>query len=1476
MKKHLLLLFFLFMLSNASFAAYLTNVPVEIKQPNGEIIQLFVSGDEYYRRIHDVDGYTIIRDPKSGYLVYAIVNNNNLVSSGYHVGKADPKKIGLTPKADISADKKIIIRQNFLKYTTERLNLKDKSLSLRASTITGSVCNLVIYIRFSDQLEFLPSANAMNDRLNKNESGASLYSYFQEASLGEVNVSSYLINTQGNTIISYIDPYPRSYYQEYHPVTNPSGYTPETEDNSAERARREHGLLKRAIEAVKNQIPSIKLDNLEAGYVDNISFIIRGESDGWSGLLWPHQWALYSEDVRINGARVWDYNFYLDSPGTSVLVHEFYHTLGAPDLYRYNDLVNPITPVGSWDVMASNTTPPQSSTAWVKHKYGGWISNIPEITESNTYTINNIWSASNNCYKIASPNSSDEFFMIEYRDKGVIWDSNLYGNGLIIYRVNQKSNGNSNATASNPNDEIYVFRPGGINMTTNGNLNNAYFSSNSGRTTFSDITDPPAFLSNNTAGLSGIVISDISSAGGATMSFKVTFPIMGKPVAEPATLITRTGFTANWIPSNGATSYLLSVYYMNGNTKIYASGYQDKNVGNVISYKVENLDRNISTEWYYTIKAVSGGVPSEESNEINLKLEKYDPVICDFVSNEQEKKGYTCASFQNNGGFLNGPNVNGYTDYAEYYNSEGIVKITHIKMRIYDLSNNSKDPNFTKITLKIWKKGNDGKPEEINGNAYYEQDVSFEEFTAHTYKTIELNSPVYISGPFFLGYKVYYSPVIMDHFSVGHTYPSDNPANNTLYYKNRYSIWNTFGNTWDDYNISMYIFPEICPFAPEASFTTDLMETTVNTPITFTNTSLVAPGTTWLWDFGNGKTSADENPTYAYSAAGTYTVSLHAENAIGISTYSKQIVIQGAPNVTWNPLALSTNWDDANNWDTKVVPTATSNVIIPESNSYPILTSPTTVAEIHFAPGAQIGNQSKLTGNAFVQYNLIREKWNMFSMPLQEAYPGDFVFGGYPLTWIRLFSTESDGGSVTKGGWATARGSRTAFEPGDGFVIWLNEDGGVNDKAGMGLKILNNILELPNYKKFETGDFKNVNHAQDYNSGTKESTFYNFALNGNNYERKTDENYPVDRTDNAYKLLKNTGVFTKELDFGQNNQADGIVTLVGNPYMAALDFSALHLENAAVIKSSYHIWDGGDSEDGGCYITYTPDGPAGKEIISDTKGQLIAPLQSFLVEKANDAAGKFDLKFAESMTTVNKAAVLRSTKSVVNKLDIVAQNPVAGVRTFIAKREGGQTELGNSDARKIINSISSVPEIYTLKPYKGKPAAVSANIVDTDDLLIPVGISTSYAGDIKLTFSGMDNYNANLFLIDAETNKEINLSGLASYDYVLNYTPKKVNGVTSACEDRLFIRISKSVTGLKETLTENVNVYESNGLIKIISGASNPIKDVTIYNPQGALVYKESSLNTISHTVSRNWPVGVYFVKVVSENNVDNVKLILK
>ncbi len=476
------------------YSAPLTFVPIELEQPDGTVLHVFASGDEFYNWVHDKDNFTIVRDPVSRYYVYAVLGNGVLLPSLHIVGKSDPAAAGL------------VCGVNVFPETLPQRELAEARYAshLSKTGAAGAKYNLVVFIRFKDELEFKGTVSEYDQKLNS-IAGPSLKHYYGEVSWNQMDVSSSLVQAAGNAIVSYEDSQPRKYFLKYDSVANPTGYI---NDQSA----RENGLLRRALTSVLPQIPSsLPLDGNGDGRVDNVIFIVSGSAAGWADLLWPHMSGLSgSPAFIINGKTVITYNFQLEkSFAVGVLCHELGHSIGMPDLYRYTNKA--ISPCGSWDIMCSGSA---HMTNYLKFKYGKWIASLPVISASGTYWVNVSTSQTRNIYKIASPRSTREYFLVEYRKKKGFYESLLPADGLIVYRVNDRVRGN----ASGPPDEVYVYRPGGT-LTVNGKPSAANFSSDSGRTAIDDTTNPPSFLSDGMAG--GLSISNIGTAGGDSISFDV-------------------------------------------------------------------------------------------------------------------------------------------------------------------------------------------------------------------------------------------------------------------------------------------------------------------------------------------------------------------------------------------------------------------------------------------------------------------------------------------------------------------------------------------------------------------------------------------------------------------------------------------------------------------------------------------------------------------------------------------------------------------------------------------------------------------------------------------------------------------------------------------------------------------------------------------------------------------------------------------
>ena len=491
------------LLGTTLFAAYLRDVPIDLTMPNGQSFSCFVSGDEFYNRFHDQDGYTIVQSQTDGYYYYAQMINNQITPSQFLADQ-------LYNLESLGFSKGIIISKEEYLSRRER---KWSEVEMRDAPSIGTVNNLNVFIRFADENEF-GNARSYYDEYFNGENGPSMRDYFSEVSyeMLTVNTIHYPVCDYDSNL-SYQDGFPRSYYQPYNEVTNPNGYS-----NSSESTQREHELLRNAISFIAEEVPDdLDIDADNNGYVDNVTFLVYGNPGGWAELLWPHRWALYTVESYINEKRVWDYNFNLSSgPYFSVgtLCHEFGHSIGAPDLYHYWDDAAPVA-VGGWDLMDASTDIPQWFSAYIRYRYFDWIEPI-DASGGGTFTLNPLALPDNSIYRLDSSNPN-EYFIIEYRTQPDIYDIYAPGNdqGIVIYRVNNLYNGQGNANG--PPDELYVYRTGGT-LTSSGSFGGAIFSQEVGRTQFNDTTNPSAFLSDGS--MSGINIVNIGSAG-ETIEFTV-------------------------------------------------------------------------------------------------------------------------------------------------------------------------------------------------------------------------------------------------------------------------------------------------------------------------------------------------------------------------------------------------------------------------------------------------------------------------------------------------------------------------------------------------------------------------------------------------------------------------------------------------------------------------------------------------------------------------------------------------------------------------------------------------------------------------------------------------------------------------------------------------------------------------------------------------------------------------------------------
>lgn len=439
----------------------------------------------------------------------------------------------------------------------------DNNGTLMFNGASKTINNIVILIRFKGENEFMneekskqiyDSYNLFNDFNNDkiaDQGSISLNSYINDLTYGEINVNSDFYPKGNNTYLSIEAPESREYYEKY-----------------VAGSKEEEAFIKWAFDSVKNNISlsANELDKNDDGEIDVVTFLCTGATVT-NNMLWPHE-TKFLGDSSLNGKKLGNYN--LINIGTNennmfnksllrVAIHEFLHVFNYPDLYRYYYRGNP---VGEWDVMANTDGYGQLPLVYTRNFYSNLNVNIGEIKSDGTYTVKSSQSPNKNdvvAFKIKSPLSEKEYFIIEFRKQSGNWDSTLPGSGLIVYRINENVNpylGNRNGYP----DHIYVFRNGDVNSTyASGNTRTSFLSQESGRTSIGSSDLKSGFISNSlffdNGQNSGIVISEVGSANGDEISFKVTFPkennqvkftsIIGSDRYDTAAKLSSSNFTSS-------------------------------------------------------------------------------------------------------------------------------------------------------------------------------------------------------------------------------------------------------------------------------------------------------------------------------------------------------------------------------------------------------------------------------------------------------------------------------------------------------------------------------------------------------------------------------------------------------------------------------------------------------------------------------------------------------------------------------------------------------------------------------------------------------------------------------------------------------------------------------------------------------------------------------------------------------------------
>lgn len=468
------------------------------------------------------------------------------------------------------------------------------SVSSRADG-TPNMTNLVVFVRFADDTD----ADIFNESGNWN---ALLEMFTGPTTAPDRSFHNYIQTISGGALIV------QNYFPQQH--ADGSGVAtltlPRTKSEYAAGGT-DTAMISDILSAINDGTISVdtgafRLNYRDSGYVDNLTVVAQGSPSSSSDFFYPHKSIYFGSDT-IAGLSIGVYNvidstslldktddgYYLGSRW-GVISHEFLHSLGLPDLYRYSGGGQP---VGPWDIMAQTSAFLQYPLAILREQLG-WLPKLDAITTNGTYTLTSASSTSGTRgYRINTPLSSAEYFVVEYRKRPATmaaYDYKLPSDGLLIYRVDTTVSGSSNSAGKN---YIYIFRPGVTSpggaddtyVNTSGVTMNAVYAAavdpTAGETSYGS-TDMTAAYTDDTiyyadGSNSGIRLSNITlSEDGEDLTFTVDF----------ADYSTDEYWTPVTSAAVGTSASAASIAYYTGDSSVYSAITEDTGISsNVKVYR---------------------------------------------------------------------------------------------------------------------------------------------------------------------------------------------------------------------------------------------------------------------------------------------------------------------------------------------------------------------------------------------------------------------------------------------------------------------------------------------------------------------------------------------------------------------------------------------------------------------------------------------------------------------------------------------------------------------------------------------------------------------------------------------------------------------------------------------------------------------------------------------------------------------------
>ncbi|AZZ95781.1 M6 family metalloprotease domain-containing protein [Pseudoalteromonas sp. R3] len=416
------------------------NTSYQFTQPDGQIVTLYLQGNDYYAEQRTADGRLVVFDETLKGMAYAKVSadGTTLVSTGRLVeSQHSIQRLSVSePQAGLSdaAKAALVASKRAQMLGSDKLSHSSMIRTQGAEEISGQVKGLTIIIDFPDERGTISKAQVerfLND-LNYNEFGnaQSVRGYFRSVSGDKLDYT--------NTVTQY-----------YTAKKNKAYYA----DSSLSSTVRSQELINEALQWLEYQqgFDFSQLTTNSSNQIRGLNIFYAGNSDSaWSKGLWPHMARL---SPRFCADGVCTDRYQITDMRASLAIGTFVHESGHlitnwPDLYDYDGSSE--GSVASFGVMgygAIGTTNRYKPTPPVAHfrAIAGWDT----VTELNPAINANAPSGrlshtsdSGTSYKWTNPANSNEAFYIEAIHKSG-QNSEQLDQGLAVWHVDSRGS-NSN------------------------------------------------------------------------------------------------------------------------------------------------------------------------------------------------------------------------------------------------------------------------------------------------------------------------------------------------------------------------------------------------------------------------------------------------------------------------------------------------------------------------------------------------------------------------------------------------------------------------------------------------------------------------------------------------------------------------------------------------------------------------------------------------------------------------------------------------------------------------------------------------------------------------------------------------------------------------------------------------------------------------------------------------------------------------